>query len=260
MADEKTVAAPVEGQVAPDSGNTEQSAPYFEFTPPGGKPEVYATRDDLSKAYKESYLRQSDYTRKSQEVAKQRQEHEKASKEFQEQQKAFLQTKQKYDKWDEMLKSRPQVARQLMQLGQAPAAPGEVFERAQSYADEKYKALEEKLSAIEKEREAERFQRELDGAMTNLSGEFKDFDRDAVTGLLNEVSNGDTSTLLRHLYFAHKGSQRPVEAEKKVLDGIEKKRQAGILPSSKASPPSNGKAPKSIREAKEKMLAEIGER
>lgn len=259
MADEKTAAAPTTGQVAPDSAVAEQAAPYFEYTPPGGKPEVYATKDDLAKAYKESFFRQSDYTRKAQEVAKQRQEHEKAVKDFEEQQKMFAQTKAKYDQWDNILKSRPQVAQQLMRMGQMPAAPGEVFERAQGYTDEKYKALEDKLAAIEKEREAERFQRELDSNMDKLSGEFKDFDRETVMHLLNEVSSGDTATLLRHLYFASKGSQPPVEVEKKVLDGIERKRQAGIVPSSKATPPSNTKPAKSIREAKERMLAELGE-
>jgi hypothetical protein len=256
MANEKAVAAPEEGQVAPDS--TEQPAPYFEFTPPGGKPEVYATKDELAKAYKDSFMRTSDYTRKTQEVAKQRQEHEQRTKDFEEQQKLFAKSKSQYDEWDRMLKARPQVARQLMQLGQAPAAPGEVFQRAQGYVDEKYKALEDKLTALEKEREAERFNRELEGSIQNLSGEFKDFDRDAVLALLNEVSNGDTSTLLKHLYFSHKGQKSPVEAEKKVLEGIEKKRQAGIVPSSKATPPSNGKAPKSIKEARAMLLAEAG--
>ena len=37
MASEKAVATPEVGQGAPDS--TEQPAPYFEFTPPGGKPD-----------------------------------------------------------------------------------------------------------------------------------------------------------------------------------------------------------------------------
>lgn len=256
MADENTTVAPDIGQGATDSVQ-EQPAPYFEFTPPGGKPEVYATKDDLAKAYKDSYMRTSDYTRKTQEVARIRAEHEKAVKDFQEQQKLFMKTKAQYDEWDRLLKSRPQVARQLAQLGQSPAAPGEVYERAQSYADEKYKALEEKLASIEQEREKERFQRELDGAMQNLSGEFQDFDRDAVMGLLGEVSNGDTSTLLRHLYFASKGQKSPVEAQKKVLEGIERKRQAGIIPSSKVAPPSNGRAPKTIKEARLQALANL---
>ena len=258
MAIEKTVAAPVDdGQGATDSV-TEQPAPYFEFTPPGGKPEVYATRDELEKAYKDSFMRTSDYTRKTQEVAKQRLEHEKQRKEFEEQQKMFSKTKAQYDEWDRLLKSRPQVAKQLMQMGQSPAAPGEVFERAQSYADEKYQELKGQLEALQKEREAERFQRELDANMQTLSGEFKDFDRDAVMGLLNEVSNGDTATLLKQLYFAHKGSRSPVEAEKRVLEGIEKKRQAGITPSLKGTLPSNGKQPKSIKEAKQAMLERMG--
>lgn len=259
MADEKTGSVPDSvGQGAPESAVAEQPAPYFEFTPPGGKPEVYATREDLERAYKDSFMRTSDYTKKTQEVAKQRQEYEKQRKDFEEQQKMFAKSKAQYDEWDRLLKARPQVARQLMQLGQSPAAPGEIFERAQGYVDEKYKALEEKLEALEKEREAERFNRELESSIQTLSGEFKDFDREAVLGLLNEVSNGDTSTLLKHLYYAHKGARSPVEAEKKVLEGIERKRQAGIVPSSKATPPSNGRAPRSIKEARARLLAETG--
>jgi hypothetical protein len=257
MVDENTGALPVtDGQDAPDS--TEQPAPYFETLSPDGKKETFGTRADLEKAWKDSYMRTSDYTRKTQEVSRQRAEHEKALKDFAEQQKVFAKNKMKYDEWDQLLKSRPQVARQLMQMGQSPAAPGEVYERAQSYADEKYKALEDKLTAFEQEREKERFQRELDGAMTTLSGEYPDFDRDAVMNLLGEVSNGDTATLLKHLYFAHKGTKSPIEAEKRVVEGIERKRQAGIMPSSKVSPPSNGRAPKTIKEARLKALAELG--
>jgi hypothetical protein len=76
MADETTDVAPDLGQGTPDS--TEQPAPYFEATSPDGKKETYATRGDLEKAWKDSYMRTSDYTRKTQEVARQRAEHERA--------------------------------------------------------------------------------------------------------------------------------------------------------------------------------------
>ena len=242
----------------PESGIPVQPEPYFEATSPDGKKETYATRADLEKAWTQSYMRTSDYHQKTREVARQRAEHERATKEFEENQKTFLKTKSRYDEWDQLLKARPQVARQLMQMGQAPAGPGEVYERAQGYADEKYKALEEKLEAIQKEREQERFQQELRGHIDTLKSEFADFDEDAVMNLLGEVSNGDTASLLRQLHFAHKGSKNPIEAEKKVLEGIERKRQAGIMPSSRASPPSNVKAPKTIKEARAQALAALG--
>lgn len=257
--DEVKDTLPAEGgqeQVA----SAQEQAPFFEFQSPDGKTvDRFASREELAKAWKDSYLRTSDYTRKTQDIAKQREDIEKGRKDFEEQQKMLAQKKSQYDKWDELLRARPAIQRQLMAAGQNPASPGEIFERAQGYVDEKYQTLEEKFNALMKEREAEKFQRELDTHLTSLGGEYKDLDRDGVLALLNEVSSGDTATLLRTLHWATKGQKSPAAVEQKVLEKIEQKRKAGIMPSSKATlPAGNGREPGSIKEAKNALLANLG--
>lgn len=258
MPDENTELPAPSGQ---ESMATEevQATPFYETQGPDGKPIQFKTRADLDKTWKDSVMLRSDYTRKTQEVAKQRMEYEKRLKDFEEQQKMFQKSKSQYDEWDKLLKSRPEIQRELMNRARSPASPNEVFERAQGLVDETKKAMEERIEKLEKALEQKNFQDELQQHHSALSKRFEDYDPDAVTQLLQEVSSGDTATLLEKLYYARKGQTPPEEAQKRMLEQIEKKRRAGVVPSSKGTPPpsSNGHET-SVKAIRNRLKAEAG--
>ena len=238
---------PEETQVAPDTGTSAPApapagqapsqAPEPFYTYKGVKgDEVYNTREDMDKAMRDNFLRQSDYTRKTQEVASFKKQIEEERKKFQEEQKAFLTSRQKYDQWDQLLKARPDVYSQLERMASAPPDPSAVFDRSKQYADEKTQELMERLETLEKEREEERTRRELDEIFEKKGKEYPDFDRDGVMEMLELLKDGQTEPLVDVLHYARKGRMNPVEMEKKVVEKLQKKADAGLVPGKSAAP------------------------
>lgn len=254
--DEQKV-APTTGTSEPAPAIADTAAPFYTYTGPKGE-ESYKSKDELDKFMRESALRQSDYTRKTQEVANYRKQFDDERKKFSEEQKAFLESKKRYDQWDQTLRTRPDIYRQLEQMAQAPAGPSEVFDRSRQYADEKTKELAERLEAIEREREEERSNRELEEIFGSMSNEYEDFNKENILEWLDTLKDGKTEPLIRALYFAQKGRVSPLETEKRVTEKLQKKQSAGITPGKNVA--SNAKpAFKSRNEAARAALRDLGE-
>jgi hypothetical protein len=227
--------APEQGQSAPQNpqGITDTSEPFFSYKYADGKEEVYKSKDELAKAYQSSYLRQSDYTKKTQEVANIRKQIEEERKKFQDEQKQFLDTRKKYDSWDQLLKTRPDVYSQLERVAGSPPDPASVFDRSKGYVDEKYSALEEQLKQIQADREKERTQKELDATFAKFKTKYPDFDEGAVMERLEYLSSGETEPLIDLLHWAAKGQMSPNQEaaiEEKVIGNLQKKKGAALLP------------------------------
>lgn len=232
--------APVTGQAVTTN------EPFYTYKGASGE-ESYASREDLDKAMRENFLRQSDYTRKTQEVAKLRKQHEEERKRFEEEQKAFQQSRSRYDEWDRLLKSRPDVYRQLEQLAGAPPDPSVAYERSTQYADEKTRELAERIEAMEKQYEEEKSRREMDEIFGKLGKEYEDFDQTAVLEMLETLKDGQTEPLIRALYLANKGRANPLDTEKKVVEKLQKKAEAKVTPGKSAASP-NTALPKTLDE------------
>lgn len=222
--------APVTGQAA-----SQASEPFYSYKGVKGD-EVYSTREELDKAMRENFMRQSDYTRKTQEAANFKKQLEEQRKKFEEEQKTFVQSRQKYDQWDQLLRTRPDVYQQLERLAGSPPDPSAVFDRSKQYADEKTNELMQRLEAIEKEREEERTQRELDEIFAKKQSEYEDFDKDGVMEMLELLKDGNTEPLVDVLHWARKGRLSPMETEKKVVEKLQKKADAGLVPGKSAAP------------------------
>ena len=258
MSDENTQAAPAEGQAAPAAPIGTSAQAFFETTLPDGKKETFASREDLDRAWRESYLRRSDYTRKTQEVGNQRKQLDQERKEFEEQLKAIQEQKKKYDTYSERLKNRPDVARRLEELASGVANPHDLLQVSKGYADEKVSALEKQLQELVKEREAEKFDRTMEETYRKLETEYEDFDRKSVEDLLQELSGGNVEALSRMAYFASRGMLSPAQVEQKLATAREKKKASG-MPKSGSTPQSKGKNYKSVDEALEAALRDVGD-
>jgi len=247
---------PVEGQV--EGAPAVPDTPYFSYKYPDGKEESYATREELAKGWREHSLRRSDYTKKTQELAAERQKHEQMLKAFEDEKKGFQKSKGRYDEWDEILRARPELRRRLEQLSVTGASPDEVFERSKGYADEKLTALEQKIQQLEEERAAERQERELDKGFDEIEQEFPDMDRTAMREALMNLGSGETLPLLRTLYHAIKGQSGPAEVEKKLAVAREKKAQAAVPSGGGGTVKTKEQTFKSLDEAKLAALRDSG--
>lgn len=223
--------SPVQGQETQTPAPQDTPAgPFYEDVLPDGSKRSFASKDELAKELKNSYLRQSDYTKKTQELASLRKKDEEGRKKFEEDQKAFLEMRKKYDDWDKALKTRPDLYSQLERMAQGPVDPASLLPQAREYTDSASKELAQRLEALEKSMEEDRTRRELDGLMTSFKGKYDDFDESDVMARLEYLSDGSTEKLMDVLYWAAKGQKSPAEIEAKMADNLKKKAQANLTP------------------------------
>ena len=230
----------------------------FEDVLPDGSKKVYNSKEELAKEWKSSYLRQSDYTKKTQEIAQTRKQIEEERKKFAEEQKAFLEGKKRYDDWDKLLKTRPDIYQQLERAATSPADPSVAYERAREYADGSTQKLQERLEALEKQLEEERTKKELDSEMASLREKYPDFDEPEVMARLEYLSDGKTGPLLELLHWAVKGQKSPAQIEQKITDNLKRKSTAGMVSSKGAGPTTSNKTYRNTDEAREAAMRELG--
>jgi len=220
----------------------------------------FKTPEDLGKYLKESGLRQQDYTRKSQarenEYKTRMSELEKQREDFNRQFDLFREQKSKYDKWEEGLKRRPQIASQIERLVNTPANPNEIFERSQSYADEKYSALEKKLQELEADRERERLERERDGIYSKMSERYEGFDPEVVNKALDTLDTGNLEPLIEMVYRSQ--MYNPAEIQQKVEANLANKKAARLMPSGGGGSPPKSEGSTDPKTAREEAMRDLG--
>lgn len=258
MAEEKAVSTGNQAvNAAADAAKQEASAPFFEYADPTGKKETFATRDELTASWRKSKMQEADYTRKTQELAQQRKQHEEALKKFQEDQKAFLENRKRYDTWDEKLKARPDVQQMLMQYLDQPENPNVAYQRAEGLISEKEKALMERIEALEGRFKETDSRREIEEAFAVLKDKYPDADEAAIMERLESISDGSVSKLIDQLYWAGKGQFTPAEVEQKVVANLQKK-EAARLNAPAAHTRETPKVYKSMKEAREAAMKAEG--
>lgn len=252
--------APVTGQS--DEGSLEVgqeqsgSEPYFQFSQPDGNVESFATKDDLERAWKDSYLRHSDYTRKTQSLSEERKKFDKDFEDYKDEQRAFRKTKEQYDEWDKLIKTRPDIYKQLSNMSKTAPNASTMYERATGYADEKTSAVEKRLESLEEQLMQANSKKEIDSIFSKMEGQFKDFDRDKIREYLEHLSTGETEPLVEMAYWATKGRTDPLAMEQKIAENFQKKKSSGLMPS--GGVPSKGTGYNSLEEGKEAALKDAG--
>lgn len=234
------------------------SEPFFEDVLPDGSKKVFKSKDELAKEWKNSYLRQSDYTKKTQEIAQTRKQIEEERKKFSDEQKAFLESKKRYDDWDKLLKSRPDIYSQLERAATSAPDPTVAYERAKEYADGTTKELAQRLEALEKQLEEERTKKEMDSEIASLKEKYPDFDESEVMARLEYLSDGKTGPLLELLHWAVKGQKSPAQIEQKITESLKKKSHAGMVPTSGAGAATSNRTFRNTDEAREAAMRELG--
>lgn len=261
MSDQQNAPDTGQGVTQNPQGTTEQSEPFFSYKYADGREEVYKSKDELEKAYRDSFLRQSDYTRKTQEVAQTRKQIEDERKKFAEEQQQFTKMRQQYDEWDRLLKSRPDLYSQLERVASGPPDPSSIFDRSKGYVDEKYTSLEAQLKDMKESMEKDRTQKELDATFAEFRQKYEDFDEGPIMERLEMLANGETKPLIDALYWAHKGQMTPqmeAQLEEKIAGNLEKKKQAKMIPTKGSSSSPSKRTFKTLDEARKAAFEDAG--
>jgi len=235
---EVSVADQAVAELGGDAG--EEQSPFFEFGD-GDKKLAFKTPDELKEHLSKSINFESDYTKKSQqreaEYRKKMEEIQRKDEEFRKQQEEWEKsTKSKYDKYEEVLKTRPAVAKELARLAETPVTPNEIYDRSRSYADEKTSELEQKLQALIEEREAEKLERQRDSVYAELEKDYPDI-REVSTKALSELDGNDMRQLVEMVYKASK--YNPQEIREAVEQDIARKSGAKMVPGGGGPPPAS---------------------
>jgi len=251
MADEQ-VAAPDPGQAAP-APEVGQAVPPMggqtnTWTPLKLGDQEFKTKEELEKAWKDSYLRQDDYTRKTQSVAQLRKQYDQKMKEIENREKEFQAKVKEYEHYDNFLKSRPDAYQTLQRMLNQPPSPEVAYQRAESLVNDKTGEIEKKLQEFEEWKKQQEIEREKGDVFSRLAQELPDFNPQTIEERLASLRDADFEVLARLLYHAERGEKSPLEVERKITDKL--KQKGGVKTTSpKGAPPSETKF-KSIDEGR----------
>lgn len=254
MADNVSVeSTPGQVEPAPVQAGQADRGTFLDLDDEKGARKSYRTKDEFLKDWKNMGMMRSDYTRKTADIAKLREDHEKQKTEWEKQRQ---EESSKYEKYNQFLRNNPDIYRQLQEaVKNGPTTRG-VLDGARQYADEKYAELEKKLEDMEgwkKGREQEEAKRKL---YDSFKTKYEDFDEPSIEDALKILSEGDSEAILDLLYHSIKGrgAQSPLEVEKRIVDRIQAKGSARVLPGNGPVPKAPGSY-KSLDEAEQAALA-----
>lgn len=247
----------------PDAGQAEEEQqPFFKYQHDDGEEMVFHDPDELKRHFREGLLRHKDYTKKTQELSQQRKQFEAERQQKEAEWGQYLQMKQQIDKYDQFLKQNPQIAQELKQKmagkqqgqGNVPPELRKELDELKQFKEQREKRDQE-MQSREKRRSAQEKAHEV------LSGQYPDYDRKAVEGLVQQLEQtppGDEErAYLELLHLAARGRQRPADLEEKVSQRLQKKKSShSPMPSGSSAPKGGTRSYKSLDEAAKAALAE----
>ena len=245
-----------QGVVAPvtDAGQ----AAFYEFMKPDGSKESYSTKEDLDKAYRDSFLRQSDYTRKTQTVSQMQKEIKDREAKLEKMQEDLERKSREFQDYDRLVSNRPDLYKYLQTQLTRPASPDVAYERAQKYSDEKYTTLEKELGEIKSQLLEQQLAKQRDGLYESFSKEYPDFDRVKADEILEQLGSGDLATIVRVAHHAARGMASPAKVEEKLVRAAKEKEAGKLVPSGGAPPSATSTKGKSLNERAELAKRELG--
>lgn len=257
MSDVQNAIPVVEQGVTAPAADAGQAA-YFEFVKPDGSKESYATREDLEKAYKESFLRQSDYTRKTQSLSQMQKAVKDREAKMEKMQEELERKSREFQDYDRLVSNRPDLYKYLQTQLNRPASPDVAYERAQKYSDEKYEALQKDLEEIKNQMLEQQLSKQRDGLYEQFSKEYPDFDKAKADEILDQLGSGDLATIVRVAHHAARGMASPAKVEEKLLKAAKEKEAGRLIPSGGSPPAPTAPKGKNLNEIAELAKKEMG--
>jgi hypothetical protein len=228
------------------------SESYFYKHPETG--DAFKTKEELNKAWKQSYMMRSDYSKKTADLSGQKKQHEQdrqtLEKERREWQEQMKRDKEEMATYDKIIRQNPKLYPYLKQL-RDQGNSGFDQSAIEKLIDQKYGDKFKKIEQWENENYAKTQQEE---AFNKMALMYEDFDKDSVQKSYDELLSANSiDALMEILHYAHKGrSYDPVGEQREFTQKLQKK-QAGKLVSSEGS--KAGGKPKAFRSIDEARMA-----
>jgi len=221
------------GDITPDPEVGQGEEQSF-WTAPDGT--AYATPDELGKAWNDSHMMRSDYTRKTQALAKEREEFDGRRSEFE---KSYESKSKEYEQFDRLMRERPDVYQKMKQELQGPPSQRATMSMVEKMFEDKYGPQMEEFREWKQKQE---MNTELEAIYGEFSEKYPDFDRSTVDPALDGLSEGGYRALVDMIYHANRGrAASPADVERRMTEQLEKKKSAGLAPGGGRSAPSGNK-------------------
>ena len=230
------IATPDIGQEIPDAGQVDVSkgqglgepqseAPFHQYHFPGEKePTTFKSKEDLDKFLRDSSMRHSDYTRKTQELSRQRKEFEEKSTGLDQ----TLGTYARYKEIDEWLKTdKGQRAMQMIEKEMTQPSNQAQVEEFRSYADQRYSELEERLKGYEDQQKQREQETMRDQIIEKMGSKYDDLDKNVILDRIKQLSespeDASMEDFMELVYWAEKGRGSVAGLEQRMAENQKKK-------------------------------------
>ena len=204
-----------------------QAEPFMRFEAQDGEELSFASQEDAIKHFREGTLRHSDYTRKTQEAAEIRKRAEARERELETQMTGFMSTKAKYDKMDEFIRNRPDVARYITDQMRTPS-PTAQADTMRGYADSQTQQVRAELKKLQDEiardKQAKSYEEQKSKIFSNMGKKYQDFSQDEVMKVMKEIEEYNSlpsevalENLAEMIYYANKGRGVPQQEKNQFI-------------------------------------------
>ena len=236
-----------------DTGEPIEPEPFYSYEFDDGEKKAFNTPDELNEYVRGGTLRHKDYTKKTTEVARMREDYETKQAKYDAEYTTFLQQRQEHDLMEKQLQALPPEVYERLKQGikNQPNKP-QTDPRLDKFLEEQEQTKKQQQEAAMR-----------DKAFDSLSRSYKDFDKESIQAMsdqLRELPPGDEMrAFMELLYFARKGKETPAEAERRITTNLERK--SGVRPpmGNNVNIPNNGnKTYANSNEAAEAARLEFG--
>ena len=251
MVDQAVPEVPMDGT----GGEIEPS--FHEYTGDDGTVTKFKDGDELNKYIKDNAWTSRDYTQKSQRnAAEHKQRMTALEAEYKKRNDDLTSRNQRYDTWDQMLKTRPNIAKQLERMAGQPASANEIAQRGQSYTDQRYQELADRLDARDAQDREAALNTEREGIYDRLGQKYPGFDKEKVSAAVAQLDGDNLEPLIEMIWKA--SSYDPVGMQENIEADMQAKQGARMMRSGGAPSPNRKSAPKDLKSAREQAMRDAG--
>jgi len=226
-------------------------SPFFTWEDEAGKKHEFHTPEDLKKAYGKGWLLQSDYTRKTQSLAKEREQ-------MQAMQKRIQELDQRHASYDKFLKENPHIFRMLKEAKEKGTTGDVAVEKSQALIQEMKEELQKQIDEVKEWKAQKEFTAHRDTIYDGLKQRFPDFSRERIQTVMNDIDPTDIGSLAELLYYADKGrSLSSADQRARMAESQSRKQQARVMPGGGAATVVQKTSSESLDDARDLAMREI---
>lgn len=194
------------------AGEPETPTSFYDWPGPDGQTTSFANQEELGKYLTESTLRQSDYSRKQNDLSAREKQLSERIAANEKDAGAVSKIKAEFATFKDAMDKRPDLFKEFRDRIGQPASPEDAFGRARGYADERYSALEKKLDDALGRLDQRDSSDSKAKIVEKLVSELEGFDGEKVEAYLGNIENEEQ--LMRTAHFAIMGQNpSPVDAQ-----------------------------------------------